>query len=336
MSVVGYGDYRYELDDSWPNIPEGWTLGEGWAGTNPEGKGGVKEVPLIDANGLGWSGIGVTDVAADSNDRIYVFNRDKHPVIVFEAESGDFVTSWGEHEFLETHGIFVDSEDNVWTTDRQLHVVVKHTKYGEELLKLGEKGWSSASVSPHGMHPDHAFLANPFSMPAGVSVSSTGNIFVADGYGNRQVYKFNPNGEKELSWGSPGTGDGEFSLVHNLDIDSKDRIFVCDRHNDRMQIFDHDGNYIDSWTNLNFPGGVYCDRKNLVYIAEQGGLENGKPRDPGVSIFTESGELVSRFRGEYVEAHGMTLDSKGNIYTAELRKARGNSAKRVKKFVRIR
>jgi hypothetical protein len=74
----------------------------------------------------------------------------------------------------------------------------------------------------------------------------------------------------------------------------------------------------------------------LVYIAEQGGLENGKPRDPGVSIFTESGELVSRFRGEYVEAHGITLDSKGNIYTAELRKARGNSAKRAKKFVRIR
>ena len=148
MAVVGIGDHRYELDDSWPNIPEGWTLGNGWAGPNDP-------VPY------NWFAIGITDVAVDSNDRIYVCNRDKHPVVVFEAESGDFVTSWGEHEFKEAHGIHVDSDDNVWTTDRQDHVTVKHDKYGKVLLELGNRGWANAAVSPFGTHPDHNFLGGP-------------------------------------------------------------------------------------------------------------------------------------------------------------------------------
>ena len=93
MAVVGYGDLKYELDDSWPNIPEGWTLGEGWSGPNDD------RFKHLDSNGMEWSGAGVSDVAADSKDRIYVFNRDAHPVVVFEADSGDFVTSWGEYEF---------------------------------------------------------------------------------------------------------------------------------------------------------------------------------------------------------------------------------------------
>ena len=150
MAVVGYGDHRYELDDSWPNIHEGWTLGNGWAGPNI----------LVSFN---WYAIGITDVASDSNEtRIYVCNRDKHPVVVFEADSGNFVTSWGEYEFKEAHGIHVDFEDNVWTTDRQDHVTVKHTKYGEKLLEIGNRGWANAAGSPLGTHPAHNFSGGPF------------------------------------------------------------------------------------------------------------------------------------------------------------------------------
>ena len=172
-------------------------------------------------------------------------------------------------------------------------------------------------------------------MPAGVSVSSSGHIFVADGYGNRQVHKFNPNGEKVFSWGISGIKEGEFALVHQVDIDSQDRVYICDRSNRRVQIFDHDGNYINMWENLHSPGAAYCDRKNLVYIAEQGGR-----KDPGVSIFTEDGELVSRISDSRFSTpaggpHGITLDSKGNIYTAELRKAPGLSQQRVNKYVKV-
>ena len=315
MTILGYGDYRYELDDSWPNIPKGWTLGNGWAGP---------------------SGRGVSDVSSDSEDNIYVFNRDIHPVVVFDAKSGNFVNSWGEHEFKETHGIYVDSEDNVWTTDRQEHVVVKHTKYGEKLLELGLRGWATASVSPYGSNPERKGMGGPFNMPAGVTVSSTGAIFVADGYGNRQVHRFSPTGKLELSWGNSGTGEGEFSLLHNLDVDSKDRVYICDRENDRIQIFDYDGNFIEIWSDLNSPGSVFCDRNNLVYVAEQGPPRRNIPN--GVSIYTESGELISQFMRKRednpTQPHGICLDSKGNIYLAELESSKKND-QRVSKFVRI-
>ena len=157
-----------------------------------------------------------------------------------------------------------------------------------------------------------------------------------DGYGNRQVHRFFPIGEFELSWCISGTGEGEFSLVHNLDIDSKDRVYVCDRQNCRVQIFDYDGNYIDSWTDVLNPGGVYCDRNNLVYVAEQGPPRRNIPN--GVSIYTESGELISQFmrkrEDDPTQPHGICLDSKGNIYLAELESSKKND-QRVSKFVRI-
>ena len=173
--IVGTGDLKYELDDSWPRVPEGWSLGT------------------------------CSDVAVDSLDRVYVFNRDKHPVAVFEADSGQFVTSWGEGEIQEGHGIYIDSEDAVWITDRQQHVVTKHTKYGEKLLELGRRGWAKSVVTPHGT------MGGPFNMPAGVCVASDGRIFVADGYGNRQVHRFSATGELELSWGRTGSGAGASS-----------------------------------------------------------------------------------------------------------------------------
>ena len=98
-----------------------------------------------------------------------------------------------------------------------------------------------------------------------------------------RFHRFSPAGALELSWRKSGTDDGEFSLVHNLDVDSNDRIYVCDRENDRVQIFDYDGNFIESWTDAISPGGVHCDRNNLVYVAEQGPPRRSKPN--GVSIF---------------------------------------------------
>jgi len=321
MSILGYGDYRYELDDSWPKIPEGWTIGQGAdkLGSKSEKKGSTF--------------LGVSDVAVDSEDRVFVLNRDAHPIVVFEGNSGQFVNSWGENEFKEPHGIHIDKEDNVWTTDRQDHVVVKYTKYGEKLTEIGERGWANSSVTPYGTEN---FIGGPFCMPAGVTIASTGAIFVADGYGNRQVHRFSPAGELELSWGISGTGPGEFALVHNVDVDSKDRVYVCDRENSRVQIFDYDGNFIEEWRDVLNPGDIHCDRQNLVYVAEQGTPTGVAPN--GISIFSESGELVSRFRGRdkgFSQPHGISTDSKGNIYTAELSSPEHGGGKTVLKFAKI-
>jgi len=297
--IVSSGDFRYQLDESWPRLPEGWSLGT------------------------------PSDVAVDSRDRVYVFNRHKHPVAVFEAANGNFVTSWGEGEFNDPHGIYIDPDDFVWVTDTQNHVVTKHTQLGEMVLELGIRGRASPTVTAA-----DAF-AGPFNMPAGVAVGSDGSVFVADGYGNRQVHRFSPEGNLELSWGTGGTDAGQFSFVHNLGVDSQDRVLVCDRENSRLQLFDRDGKYLATWDDVLNPADVYISPDGLVYVAEQGRPTGEQP--VGVSVFAESGELVSRFRGEQAglaHPHGIWGDSAGNLFIAELGGHRGGG-NRVLKYAKL-
>ena len=297
--ALGYGDFRYELDDSWPRVPEGWSLGS------------------------------VPDVAIDSRDRVFVFCRHKHPVVAFEADSGNFITSWGEGEFTEPHGIYIDADDYVWVTDRQEHVVTKHTQHGEKLLELGRRGWAMMTVTPYG-----TTLDPPFNMPAGVAIAEDGCIFTADGYGNRQVHRFSAEGDLEISWGTSGMEPGQFALVHNIGIDSQGRVLICDRESSRIQIFDREGQFITMWEDVNGPGDVYCSPDGLVYVAEQGGSLGKGPAPIGVSIFTEEGELVGRLRGfetGLTMPHGIWCDSKGNVFVAEL----GTDGNKARKLVKI-
>ncbi|MBV7337157.1 peptidyl-alpha-hydroxyglycine alpha-amidating lyase family protein [Chloroflexi bacterium TSY] len=300
MTTVGYGDFRYELDESWPEVPEGWSLGS------------------------------VSDIAVDSRDRVFIFNRHKHPVAAFEADSGKFVTSWGEGEFKEPHGMFIDADDYVWTTDRQDHVVIKHTQHGENLLELGRRGWAMMPVTPYGESLD-----GPFNMPSGVAIAEDGAIFVADGYGNHQVRRFSPEGELELSWGTAGLEPGQFALVHNISIDTQGRILICDREASRIQFFDREGQFIQLWDDVNAPGDTYCSPDKLIYVAEQGKSFARGAQPVDVSIFTEAGELVCRFRGTEETTmrmpHSIWTDSHDNIFVGEL----GDHGNHVRKFVKI-
>jgi DNA-binding beta-propeller fold protein YncE len=293
MPKVGEGDFRYELDASWPKIPEGWSLGL------------------------------CSDVAVDSRDRVFVFNRARHPIVIF-SQRGDFISSWGECEFKDPHGIFIAPDDSVWLTDTQFHVVTRHSPSGEMLQQLGDRGRCSPTVSNRGQN------GKPFNMPSGVAISKSGDIFVSDGYGNRRVHRFSAKGELKLSWGAPGTGPGEFALLHNVGIDSQGRVFICDRENSRIQIFNQQGKFLAQWTDVLSPGDVYMSRDKLIYVAEQGS-------PTGVSIFTEKGDLVCRWRGARagMEApHGIWADSKGNVYVAEI--GRPGHGQRCRKYARVR
>ena len=293
MTVVGEGDFRYELDESWPNIPEGWELGL------------------------------CSDVAIDSRDRVFVFNRNKHPVAVFD-EAGTFVTSWGEGEFKDPHGIYIGPGDEVWVTDTQDHVVTKHTPHGEKLLELGTRGHAQPSITNRGQH------GQPFNMPTGIALNADGEIFVSDGYGNKRVHRFSAEGELKLSWGVPGLGPGEFALVHNLGIDTQGRVLVCDRENSRIQIFDQEGGHIETWERDSSPGDVYVSPDGFIYVTE------GGRRGSGVSILTESGAAVSQWHGAengLEAAHGIWVDSKGNIYVAEI--GQPGHGQRVRKYAKI-
>ena len=109
-------------------------------------------------------------------------------------------------------------------------------------------------------------------MPAGIAVNDAGEIFIADGYANARVHKFTADGKLIMSWGDPGSGDGQFNLPHGVWIDRQGRVLVSDRENDRVQVFTQDGKFVSSWpTKLSGPALMYVVDEDIVYIPEPNG-----------------------------------------------------------------
>ena len=287
-AIVGSGDYKYEMVPTWPKMLRYWSFG------------------------------GPSDAAVNSGDEIYVFSRGAHPVTIWDTD-GNLISSWGEGAFSKggAHGIFISPDDHVWLTDIYYHVVTEHTPGGEQFLELGKR-----------MRPSPHWDARPFNMPTGVVTSPTGDVVVSDGYGGHRVHRFSREGELKQSWGEPGDGPGQFSLLHNVGTDSSGRVFICDREADRIQVFDEQGRYLEQWTDLSGPSDVWI-RDDIVYVVEQ-------IKRPGVSIWTLEGDLITRWRGDsgaakgaLTSSHGVCVDSEGSIYVAEL------GGDRVLKFQRV-
>ena len=293
MAIVGEGDFRYELDETWPNIPEGW------------------ELSLC------------SDVAVDSRDRVYVFNRGIHSIAIFDADSGDFLSSWGEGNFREPHGIFIGPDDSVYLTDRQAHVITKHTPEGEILMELGTRDYAQVTVDNRGNHGE------PFCQPSGVALNSEGKLFCSDGYGNYRVHRFAADGTLEFSWGMPGKGPGEFALLHQVAIDGRGRVLIADRENQRVQIFDQDGKFIEEWNDdVRGPGDFYI-KDDVIFMVEQGA-------PTGVTVFDLDGKIITRWRGAEngTEApHGIWGDGKGNLFIAEI--GQPGHGQRMRKYNKI-
>ncbi len=261
----------YEIVDGWGELPEGWVYTQ------------------------------VPGVAVDSHDRVYVFNRGLHPVIVYDRE-GKFLGSWGEGVFKTPHGVYIDSYDNVFCVDSGDHTVRKFDVEGKLLLKLGSEGESGG-------------VGEPFNRPTDAAVSSKGDIFVTDGYGNSRVHRFTSRGELLLSWGEPGDGPGQFNIPHGVWVDRDDRVWVADRQNNRLQIFTGEGGYLDEWTGFSLPCTVNIDKLDRVYVSEL------RSR---VSVLSIEGELLARWGGEksvapgdFVAPHCAWVDSHGDLYVGE-------------------
>ena len=291
--ILGQSEHKYRVVENWAKLPDGWEF------------------------------MDVGAVACDSNDRVYVFCRGEHPMIVFDRE-GNFITSWGEGVFKRAHGLHIDKHDHLYATDDGDHTVRKCTTDGKILLTLGVPGKPAPFMS-----------GEPFHRCTHTALSPKGEIYVSDGYGNACVHKYAPDGQHLMTWGEPGTSPGQFNLVHNIVTDDDGWVYVADRENHRVQVFDGNGRYETQWNNLHRPCGLYCScqkgRKPLFVIGELGPSlpVNLKYKNigPRLSIVDERGDLISRLGGEdgagaevgkFMAPHGLAMDSRGDIYVGEV------------------
>jgi len=275
-----------------------------------------------------WSPTEVNCLVVDSKDRLYAFNTGEYPVTVFDGE-GRLLSIWGHDFVTHSHGACIASDDIIFYADDGNHTVSKLTLDGKVLMTLGERdkpsdtGYTLVSETGEPIHVLEAIKTvkrggPPFNAPTDVAISSTGDIFVSDGYGNARVHKFSPDGKLLKSWGEPGGGPSQFFVPHAIAIDAQDRVFVADRHNNRIQIFDTEGNYLDEWTqDIELPTDIFIDKEQKVYVTDL---------LPRISIFDINGKLLAQWGNEgtpednplMVTLHSIAVDSRGDIYVAEV------------------
>ena len=307
--------------------------------------------------GRAWGSTSAVDV--DRQDHIWVAERcganscagsDLAPVVEFDS-SGKLMKAFGAGLLLQPHGIATDADGNVWVTDDQGaagkgHQVFKFNADGKVLMTLGKAGQP-------GNGPD------TFNQPTDVAIAPNGDIFVADGHvlvqtrpngelfvpdgpgpnPNARIVKFSKDGKFIKMWGTKGARPGELDGPHGLAFDSRGRLFVADRTNSRIEIFDQDGNYLAEWKQFSRPSGLFIDKNDILYVTDsestdtpgygyhpgvKRGIRVGSAKDGSVSAFIPDPNPVGLTSG----AEGIAADAAGNIYAAEV------GARRLLKYVK--
>lgn len=281
-----------------------------------------------------YQGTEVSAVAIDSQDRVFVFNRGDEPVIVFDRHGGR-LRSWGAGAIVHAHGITIGPDDAVYCTDDFDHTVRKFSPDGRLLMTLGTSGRPADTGATSIDFRTIQRAGPPFYFPTNVALSPRGEIYVSDGYGNARIHKFTAEGRLLFSWGAPGTGPGEFRVPHGIAVAADGRVYVADRENSRLQIFDPDGSFLAEWTGIARPCQVTFDADGILYVAELGyragmwpGTSPPSAEATGgrVSIFDLDGNLLSQFGGgehpespgDFFAPHDIRVDSLGDIYVAEV------------------
>ena len=283
----------YRLDEGWAQLPEG-----------------------IDRFGM------TLGLELDAERHLWVFQRcfstdcvdgpeETQPAVLEYDPSGRLVSSWGEGMFVWPHGFFLDADGNLWTTDARGaggkgNTVMKHAPGGRVLMTLGTPGVAGATQTT-------------FDGPTDVLVAPSGDVFVADGHGNGRVVKFSADGRFLMEWGTKGAMLGQFNEPHALAMDSRGRLFVADRLNQRIQVFDQNGRFLAVWPAIQ-ASGLYISPDDIVYVADyqlRQGIVIARASD-----FQEIGFIDGTL------AEGVTVDADGNVFTGE------SIPRNVKKFSR--
>jgi len=281
--------------------------------------------------GAPWAAVTAVEAASDGS--IYVIHRcsanscagrSEPPILKFD-KAGKLLKSWGEGMFVFPHGATVDAQGNLWVTDARIengkgYQVFKFNPDGKILMTLGKAGIASAEPGL-------------FDEPTDVAVAANGDIFVTEGHsggttGNDRISKFSRDGKFIKSWGRKGSGPNELASPHTIAIDSRGRLLVGDRDNNRIQIFDQDGRTLTTWRQFGRPSGIAITRDDTIYVADseswgpdqpgwKKGIRIGSAKDGSVKYFIEDMESTTT---EHSGAEGVGVDADGNVYGAVVRR----------------
>jgi sugar lactone lactonase YvrE len=253
------------------------------------------------AGGLNEFGL-VSGVAGDSQDRVYLYIRQPVAEMLVLDPNGKLLSRWGAGQFVEPHMIFIDGHDEIYATDISAHTVTKWTLDGKLLHTWGTPGAVGAPGAP-------------FNKPTRAVCTPDGELYVSDGYGQQRVHRFGADGQLKQSWGSEGSGPSQFALPHDVWVDTRDRVLVCDRENARVELFSRDGDYLGEWPDLANPMQIFV-RDDVLYMAES---------NQRVSIMTLDGEVLARWgsKGTALDQfgnapHSIWADSRGDVYVCEV------------------
>jgi len=273
--------------------------------------------------GLKWGAVIGAEPGPDGN--IYVVHRcfenscagRAEPPILKFAPSGALIKSWGAGMFVFPHGLHVDAQGNVWVTDAQGkdglgQRVFKNDANGALLLTIGADG--------------------TLSQPTDVVTTPGGDVFVTEGHtiggATNRVSQWTKDGRFVKAWGKSGKGPGEFDVPHAIALDSRGRLFVADRNNNRIQIFDQRGAFLDEWTQFGRPSGITITADDTIYVADseswgpdepgwKKGIRVGSAKDGSVKYFIEDVESTTE---DHSGAEGVGVDRDGNVYGSVVRR----------------
>lgn len=273
----------------------------------------------------------VPAIAVDAEDRIWCLERGLVPVQVY-AVDGRLIKSWGQGQFKSVHSLRFDGRGNVWIADYANHVVQQFTPDGKLLRTLGTPGQA-------GEDPAH------FNQPTDMAITPAGDVFVSDGYGNRRVVHFDPQGKFVKAWGGYGSGPGQFCLPHQIVADSRGILYVADRNSGRILLFDQQGKFLDQWSQLIMPWGLTITPDDQLWVcgsSPQAWYRDGSyppPKDQIFMRFSTDGRLRQLWTvpmgldgqekpGQCNWLHAAAVDSQGNLYAGDI------IGKRMQKLVR--
>ena len=279
MTTVGAGKFTYTYIQDWANMPADRSLGT------------------------------VSAIATDSQDRVYAFQRAEPPVVIFNR-NGEFLSSWGNGNFVDPHGLFI-KDDIVYLTDREGSAAMRYTLDGKPLQIIGAPGeYSDTGCEVTGAVCPRS--AGPFNYITEMVPHPSGDLYISDGYRNARVHRFSKDGTLVSSWGEPGKGGpNEFHLPHSLVVGQDGRIYLCDRENSRIQVFSAEGEYITMWTDMQRPLDISQDPEGNFVISERV-REDGGPAQ--MSVLDGEGNVLARWPSR--SAHGSWVDAHGDIYLA--------------------